>query len=75
MKMSFISYRAAKIRALQAAADILADAAQDPAVFDEDQLEPRELRASMFELERLATKMQKEAFRLEDLPIYAQRKD
>lgn len=73
--MSFISYRAAKIRALQAAADILADAAQDPAVFDEDQLEPRELRASMFELERLATKMQKEAFRLEDLPIYAQRKE
>lgn len=75
MKMSFISYRAAKIRALQAAADILADAAQDPAVFDEDELEPRELRASMFELERLATKMQKEAFRLEDLTIYAQRKD
>lgn len=73
--MSFISYRAAKIRALQAAADILADAAQDPAVFDEDELEPRELRASMFELERLATKMQKEAFRLEDLTIYAQRKD
>lgn len=75
MKMSFISYRAAKIRALQAAADILADAAQDPAVFDEDELEPRELRASMFELGRLATKMQKEAFRLEDLPIYAQRKE
>lgn len=67
MKKTFQKFTAAKITALQVAADILAEAAKDPTVFEENELDARELKAAMSELEKLATKMQKEAFRLEDL--------
>lgn len=68
--MKRTNYRVAKINALQAAADILADAATDPDTFEIDELSPSDLRAAMFELDRLALKLQKEAMRLEDLPGY-----
>lgn len=55
----------AKIRALQAAADILADAAEDPDIFDE-KLTPAEAGAALFYMGKLASRMQERAFRLED---------
>lgn len=66
--MKRTNYRVAKINALQAAADILADAATDPDTFEIDELSPPDLRAAMFELDRLALRLQKEAMRLEVLP-------
>lgn len=69
MKKPYPNYRTAKINALNAASEMLAGAATDPETFEVDELSPADLRAAMFELDRLATKLQKEAMRLEDLPI------
>lgn len=67
MKKPYTSYRRARINALQAAADILSEAATDPGTFEIDELSPSDLRAAMFELDRLALRLQKEAMRLEEL--------
>ena len=50
----------AKIRALEAAADLLADAAQDADFLDED-VPPLDRRAAQFYLDKLAFRLQKEA--------------
>lgn len=67
MKRPFPSIRQAKINALQAAADILADAATDPAVFEIDELTDAEARSALYELGRIATRLQKEAWHLESI--------
>lgn len=67
MKKPYTNYRIAKINALQAAADILSEAATDPGTFEIDELSPSDLRAAMFELDMIALRLQKEAMRLEEL--------
>lgn len=67
MKKTYTNYRRARINALQAASEILTDAAADPETFDLDELSPADLRAAMFELDRIALRLQKEAMRLEEL--------
>lgn len=67
MKKPYTNYRTAKINALNAASEMLADAAADPETFEIDELAPADLRAAMFELDRLALRLQKEAMRLEEL--------
>lgn len=67
MKKPYTNYRRARINALQAASEILTDAATDPETFEVDELAPADLRAALFELDRLALRLQKEAERLEDL--------
>ena len=56
--------RLARVAALQAAADLLADAAEDPSVFDGDALQDWEVKAALKHLDRLAVRMQKEADQL-----------
>lgn len=67
MKKPYTNYRRARINALQAASEMLADAAKDPETFEAEELLPADLRAAMFELDRLALRLQKEAMRLEEL--------
>lgn len=67
MKKPYTNYRRARISALQAASEMLADAAKDPETFEAEELLPADLRAAMFELDRLALRLQKEAMRLEEL--------
>lgn len=67
MKKPYTNYRRARINALQAASEILTYAAEDPETFEIDGLAPADLRAAMFELDRIALRLQKEAMRLEEL--------
>lgn len=56
----------ARIRAYQAAADLLYEAAQDPDTFADEEITSLELRAAQFYLDKLANDMQKKAFQLEE---------
>lgn len=67
MKRPFPSYKMARIHALQAAADILADASEDPEVFEIDELTEAETRAAMEALCKIAIRLQKEAWGLENI--------
>lgn len=55
----------ARMRAYQAAADILCDYAHDAGTFAGESLRPEEIRAAQFYLEKIANQMQQKAFELE----------